>query len=223
VPARKIAFDCRHLRNRIVTSARYRAGGADGEKTMFIRSERLFLRPGWSEDWQDLLTLIADEAVVGNLAGAPWPYTGEDARSFIDQPQDHLLPRFLVTVPGAGGARLIGGCGLSRRDGEVNLGYWIARSDWGRGYATEAARAVLGLADALGHRRVVASHYIDNAASGRVLEKVGFRRTGRVAERFSKGRGFASPSREYEVLFESSGDSPGDCDGDDAMNRRRAA
>jgi RimJ/RimL family protein N-acetyltransferase len=78
---------------------------------------------------------------------------------------------------------------------------------------------VLGLAHALGHRRIVAHHYVDNAASGRVLEKVGFRRTGRVAERFSKGRGFASPSREYEVSFESDGD----CDGDDAMNRQRAA
>jgi hypothetical protein len=44
-----------------------------------------------------------------------------------------------------------------------------------------------------------------------------------VVERFSTGRGFASPSREYEVLFESSGDPSGDCDGGDAMNRRRAA
>ncbi|EJL24125.1 GNAT family N-acetyltransferase [Novosphingobium sp. AP12] len=190
---------------------------------MFIRSERLFLRPGWSEDWEELLTLIADEAIVHNLANVPWPYTAEDAHTFIAMAQDRLLPRFLITVPGAGGARLIGGCGLSLLDGEVNLGYWIAPGEWGRGFGTEAARAVLGLAHALGHRRVVASHYIDNAASGRVLEKVGFRRTGRVVERFSKGRGFASPSREYEVLFESSGDSPGDCDGDDAMNRRRAA
>ncbi|HUD31098.1 MAG TPA: GNAT family N-acetyltransferase [Novosphingobium sp.] len=190
---------------------------------MFIRSERLFLRPGWAEDWEELLALIADEAVVGNLANVPWPYTGEDARRFIAMPQDHLLPRFLITVPSAAGARLVGGCGLSLLDGEANLGYWIAPGEWGRGFATEAARAVLGLAHALGHRRIVASHYIENAASGRVLEKVGFRRTGRIVERFSKARGFASPSREYEVLFESAGDSPEDWDGDDAMNRRRAA
>ncbi|WP_404479845.1 GNAT family N-acetyltransferase [Novosphingobium sp. BL-52-GroH] len=186
---------------------------------MFIRSERLFLRPGWAEDWQDLLATIADETVVRNLAHVPWPYGAQDAQAFVAKPQDHLLPRFLVTLPGPDGARLIGGCGISLLDGEVNLGYWIARGEWGQGYATEAARAVLGLAHALGHHRVVAHHFVDNAASGRVLEKVGFRRTGRVAERFSQGRGFASPSREYEVRFESDGD----CDGDDAMNRRRAA
>lgn len=185
---------------------------------MFIRSERLFLRPGWAEDWEELQALLGDETVVRNLANAPWPYTAEDARSFIAMPQDHLLPRFLITAPGADGARLIGGCGLSLLDGEVNLGYWIAQREWGRGYASEAAGAVLRIAHALGHRRVVASHYIDNAASGRVLEKVGFRRTGRVIERFSKGRGFASPTREYEVRF----DSPSDCD-DDAMAGLQAA
>ena len=41
---------------------------------MFFRSERLFLRPVWPEDWQAILNGIADEAVVRNLARAPWPY-----------------------------------------------------------------------------------------------------------------------------------------------------
>ena len=40
---------------------------------MFFRSERLFLRPVWPEDWQAILNGIADEAVVRNLARAPWP------------------------------------------------------------------------------------------------------------------------------------------------------
>lgn len=186
---------------------------------MFIRSERLFLRPAWTEDRDELLARIADEAIVRNLSRVPWPYTAQDAARFIALPQDRLLPRFLVTVPGAQGARIVGGCGLSLLDGDVNLGYWIAVADQGRGYATEAARAVLSLARALGHERVVASHHIDNAASGRVLEKVGFVRTGRVVERFSEARGYATPSREYEVVFET----PADCGGDDSMSRRRAA
>lgn len=185
---------------------------------MFIRSERLFLRPAWPEDRDEILARIGHEAVVRNLARVPWPYTAEDAREFVEKPQDHRLPNFLITAPGAGGARIIGACGLSLLDGEVNLGYWITPDEQGRGYATEAARALLSLARALGHGRVVAHHYVDNAASGRVLEKVGFRRTGRVAERFSRGRGYASPSREHEVVFES----PADCGGDDSMNRRAA-
>lgn len=55
---------------------------------MFIRSERLFLRPGWPEDWAELLALIDDESVVRNLARAPWPYSPADARAFASQAAD---------------------------------------------------------------------------------------------------------------------------------------
>ena len=80
---------------------------------MFIRSERLFLRPGWPEDWEELLAGIADEAVVRNLAQVPWPYTAEDARDFLRQPQDPRCPHFFVTLPtGSAPAEIIGGVGL---------------------------------------------------------------------------------------------------------------
>ena len=69
---------------------------------------------------------------------------------------------------------MIGSVGLGRHGDDIELGYWIARSHWGQGYATEAARAVLGLAEALGHRRIFAGHFADNPASGRVLAKAGF-------------------------------------------------
>lgn len=187
---------------------------------MFIRSERLFLRPGWPEDCNELHVAIADEAVVRNLSRVPWPYTKEDARNFIAMPDDRLLPRFVVTLPGARGARLIGGCGLHRDGNAAALGYWLARDHWGKGYATEASSALLRLARTLGHKRVVAGHFLDNPASGRVLEKLGFRSTGRVSQRFSPGRSRICPAREYEIVF----DSPCDCDdGDDVMRRKRAA
>lgn len=186
---------------------------------MFIRSERLFLRPGWPEDGPELLEAIADEAVARNLADMPWPCAAQDAQALIGMAQERLLPRFLITTPGQSSSRIIGGCGLIRISGEAELECWIAPDAWGQGYASEAVGAVLGLARTLGHRRLLARPYVDNAASGRVLEKSGFRRTGRVVERFSQARGFASLAREYEVLFESDGDS----DGEDAMVPRRAA
>src|SRR3546814_10500061 len=107
---------------------------------MFIRSERLFLRPGWPEDWEEVLRLIGDETVVRNLANVPWPYTGADARSFLNLPHEQRLPRFMVTVPGGSGARIVGGAGLNGAAGAPELGYWIAREHWGRGYASEAAK-----------------------------------------------------------------------------------
>lgn len=186
---------------------------------MFIRSERLFLRPGWPEDWQDLLGGIADEGVVRNLARAPWPYTADDARWFANQPQDPRLPHFFVTLPTSlAPAELIGCVGLAEVEGEVELGYWFARKHWGKGYATEAARAVLRLAKVLGHREIVAGHFIDNPASGAVLRKAGFVPTGRLRQRFSLSRGENIQSVEHRIVL----GEPSDCD-DDGPAAMRAA
>lgn len=155
---------------------------------MFIRSERLFLRPGWPEDWEELHHQFASEAIVRNLSRAPWPYRAEDAQAFVSLAQDPRMPHFLVTLPGASGSLLIGGAGLHQGEDGVELGYWIARPHWNRGYATEAARAVLRLAATLGHRKVHAHHFVDNPASARVLAKIGFRPSGKVALRSSFAR-----------------------------------
>lgn len=167
---------------------------------MFHRSERLLLRPPWPEDWNIVLGGIADESVVRNLARAPWPYNAEDARKFVQLPVDPLYPRFLITR--ARDAALVGCIGTDLMHGEVELGYWIARQHWGQGYATEAGHAVLEIARTLGHRRIVASHYLDNPASGKVLRKLGFEPTGRVVDRHSCGRGEKAPTAEYEVSLE---------------------
>lgn len=164
---------------------------------MFIRSERLFLRPAFPEDAQAILAGIADAGVVRQLASAPWPYREEDARRFVARPQDSAVPHFLVTLPGKDGAPVIGAAGLVRHAGAVELGFWIARSWWGQGLATEAARAVLEIATMLGHRQIAAAHFVDNPASGRVLEKAGFVPTGERLTRFSCARGHDAPALAY--------------------------
>ncbi len=171
---------------------------------MFHRSERLLLRPPWPEDWQQVLGGIADEGVVRNLARAPWPYEPRHARDFVRKPIDPRHPRFLVARADTG--QVIGCTGIDQYEDEVELGYWIARAHWGRGYATEAARAVLDIARMLGHRRIVASHFLDNPASGRVLRKLGFVPTGAVRERHSCGRGEAAPAAEYALDLEADED-----------------
>lgn len=174
-------------------------GAEEWRDTMFIRSERLFLRPGWPEDRDELYGAIADPGVVLNLSRVPWPYTREDAGQFLDLPEAHAHPRFLITLPGRDGTRVIGSVGLNEAEHGPQLGYWIARAHWGQGFASEAAQAVLGLARTLGHRRIVARHFIDNPASGRVLRKIGFRPTGRSLELYSAGRGETGTALEYAV------------------------
>lgn len=165
---------------------------------MFVRTERLLLRPGWIEDAPALFRAIADERIVRNLATAPWPYRPEDAETFLRRDRDAAEPAMLVFRRRAAAPELIGGIGFGRLAcGGVELGYWLKRGVWGRGYATEAGRAVLAAArDSLRLKRIEAGHFLDNPASGRVLEKLGFRPTGAVVQRFSLARGETAPCKE---------------------------
>jgi RimJ/RimL family protein N-acetyltransferase len=156
---------------------------------MFYRSERLFLRPAFPEDARELHQAICDARIVAMLASAPWPYRLADAQESCTRPADPRAPRFLVTAPGDKGAPIVGAVGLHRGDDGLELGYWVARDHWGRGYATEAGRGALEIARALGHGRVLAGQFVDNPASGRVLRKLGFRETGEIRPTFCRARG----------------------------------
>ena len=143
---------------------------------MFARTERLLLRPGWAEDAPALARAIADEQVVRNLATAPWPYRQEDAEAFLAAPRDPAMPSFLITERTDGNPRIVGSCGLGRRpSGAVELGYWIGRQHWGKGFATEAGRALIDIARSLKLPRLEASHFVDNPASGSGARKAGVR------------------------------------------------
>ena len=168
---------------------------------MFARTERLLLRPGWREDAPALHAAIGDERVVRNLALAPWPYRMADAEAFLAREREAHDPACLIFLRTMGPPRLIGGIGLGRMEsGELELGYWIVRPCWGRGFATEAGHAVVAHArESLRITRLVSGHFIDNPASGRVLTKLGFRATGRVVPRYSAGRGAEAPCRLFEL------------------------
>ena len=169
---------------------------------MFARTERLLLRPGWSEDARALYEAICDEDIVRNLATAPWPYRFEDAETFLARhPGDPLDSRCLIFLRGDGAPRLVGGIGIGPMPGGGReLGYWIARPYWGRGFATEAGRALLDNArHSLRLGKLAAGHFLDNPASGRVLAKLGFRPTGAIARRYSAGRGEEAPCRLFEL------------------------
>ena len=163
---------------------------------MFARTPRLLLRPGFPEDAPALAAAIADKAIVSNLATAPWPYRMRDAEAFLASPRDPILPSLLIFERTDGAPQLVGSCGLGRRpSGAVEMGYWIARTHWGRGLATEACTALIEMARALGLCSVEGSHFVDNPASGRVLEKLGFEPLGIIAPRMSCARGAEVPAR----------------------------
>ena len=75
------------------------------------------------------------------------------------------------------------------------MGYWISRPYWGRGFATEACLALIDIARALALPSLEGSHFVDNPASARVLDKLGFEPVGIVAPRMSCARGVEVPAR----------------------------
>ena len=166
---------------------------------MFARTERLLLRPAWEEDAGALFPAIGDERIVRNLATAPWPYLPEHARAWVSADRPANRPASLIFRRTAGGPELIGGIGIhDTPDGSVELGYWIARGHWGRGYASEAGHALVGFARyVLRLDRLVAGHFLDNPASGSVLRKLGFQPTGRIGTRHSLARGEDTPMAEF--------------------------
>ena len=83
---------------------------------MFARTKRLVLRPGWAEDAQALADAIGHEDVLRNLLRAPMPYETRDAEEFLNRGSDARLPDFLAFARTGAAPRLVGGCGIARRD-----------------------------------------------------------------------------------------------------------
>jgi RimJ/RimL family protein N-acetyltransferase len=141
-----------------------------------LETARLKLRAPRSKDAQAIAVLANDLSVAANTARIPHPYGIADAEEFIAAANSREGEAcFVVTRDG----RLIGACGVDLREDGPELGYWFGAPFWGRGYATEAARALIDYAFGdLGCERLHSGARVSNPASRRVLEKCAFQWTG---------------------------------------------
>lgn len=148
-----------------------------------LETARLRLRPCRAEDVGLLHRLWTEEGVRRFLFDGR-EISPDEARSFVDASLEnfgrHGYGLWLAFARGGGG--LVGFAGFLRSEAEApSLVYGVRPDFWGRGYATEAARAVLDYAlESLGVPSVRAEVDEPNAESARVLEKLGMRRTGRA-------------------------------------------
>jgi RimJ/RimL family protein N-acetyltransferase len=138
-----------------------------------LRTKRLTLSPPTADDAPFVLELLNDPGWLKNI--------GDRGVRTLDEARAYVAERFSKTpwfvVRDAAGEPL-GMCGLVERDGLdcPDIGYAFLARHSGKGYATEAARAVLAHArETLGHPKIVAITTPDNTASQRVLEKIGLR------------------------------------------------
>ena len=162
---------------------------------MILTTRRLILREFVAEDWRPVLSYQSDPRY---LRYYEWEERTEgDARAFVQRFVDWQMEeprlRYQLAVTLARDGRLIGNCGVRlERAGALvgELGYEIAPTHWGLGYATVAARAMVRLGfQELGLHRIWSHTVAENLASRRVMEKLGMCCEGRLREneRF-KGR-----------------------------------
>ena len=151
-----------------------------------IRTGRLVLRPLAAEDADQLFPLFSDWAVIQWLSAPPWPYEPSHMVGFVSKMRDQIAPdREIFSVITFESAP-IGGISWRQRGpshlqsgGGPNIGYWLGAPHWGKGYMTEAARALCRQIFATCDTDTIYSGaFTENAASLRVQSKLGFAHDG---------------------------------------------
>ena len=156
--------------------------------TARIVTERLVLRMLTPADAPDVARLAGRREIADTTISIPHPLSEEQARDWVaartNRQRAGKEAAFAVTLKDDD--RLIGAVGLreiNREHSHAEMSLWIDVDQWGKGYATEAARAVLRLAfERLKLNRVYAHHMVRNPASGRVLEKIGMQPEGMLRQ-----------------------------------------
>ena len=142
-----------------------------------IETERLILRPLTQEDAAAVFAWAGDEEVVRYMA-YPVYAAEEKVREWLSSLQAEETELHFGFVRKEDG-KLIGSGSIgpdARREGFWGFGYNFRRDCWGKGYATEAAKAMIAFAgERFGVRKFSSSHVEQNRASGRVIEKCGLR------------------------------------------------
>ena len=157
--------------------------------TPVLTTRRLMLRPLATTDAQALYAIFSDPAVVRYWSAEPWTdisFADTAIARALEAYRDETELRFAIEL--AATREVIGTVALHHffnQNNRCELGYAIASRHWGQGYASEALEAVLGHGFAeVGLNRIEADIDPRNEASGRVLEKLGFRKEGFMPQRW---------------------------------------
>ena len=148
-----------------------------------METDRILLRP-WCDDDAKALFKYASDPDVGPRAGWP-PHKNIDESLEIIRTVFHNDTNWAIVLKetneaiGAIGYGPSCDCKLPARDGEPITGYWVAKPYWNQGICTEALRLMIGhIRETTDIPSLISGHFIDNPASGRVMEKCGFIATG---------------------------------------------
>lgn len=140
-----------------------------------LHTTRFGIRKPVEKDIPAIVSIAGDWEVASRLARMPYPYSKENAHFFLAEIVPHELAWAIVDRRSDQMVGVIGLAPCEHPPGSIELGYYIGRQHWGQGIATEVGAVVTALGIGLvGQRNVRSGYFVDNPASGRVLEKLGF-------------------------------------------------
>ena len=172
---------------------------------MHFETERLIIRLWRHEEADRLLDLLSRIEVVKWLGdGAPQPMKDlDEAHARVDRYAERDAPPLGMWAVERRADGLVLGTVLlltlpDDEHGEVEIGWHLHPDSWGQGYATEAARAVLGHGFAAGLPEIIAVSHTDNAPSQAVMRRIGMTDRG-VVEKWYEGESacFAITAEEW--------------------------
>lgn len=159
-----------------------------------ILTTRLRLRPFTLSDAPHVYAIAGLREIADMTLSIPHPYPSGAAEDWISTHSGEWDAGVGITLAiTTHDDSLVGCVGLTvaPQHRQAELGYWIAPLCWGRGYATEAAVALLTIGfDQMQLHRIQARHFVRNEASGRVMEKIGMQREGVIRDGVRKGDHF---------------------------------
>ena len=151
-----------------------------------MKTKRIHLR-SWRENDAEALFRYASDPEVGPRAGWQPHSSVEESRLIIESVFNNATTWAIALndtdeAIGAIGYGESCDCALPALPGEQTVGYWVAKPYWNQGICTEALRLLVDYCfDVEGMQSLISGHFVDNPASGRVMEKCGFVATGEIA------------------------------------------
>ena len=170
-------------------------------KTYTMETNRIILRP-WRDRDAEVLYKWASDPDVGPRAGWAPHKSVEESLEIIRTVFNDALHTWAIELKETGeaiGAMGYGPsceCDLPAREGEPLIGYWVAKPFWNQGICTEALRLMLDhIRETTDIKSLISGHFVDNPASGRVMEKCGFVPTGETCIDENQYQGANRPIR----------------------------
>ena len=156
-----------------------------------IKTDRLILNSFTLDDAPEMKVICSNKAIADTTAHIPHPYTEEMATEWIQTHNTSYRKgksviyaiRYKNTLDLIGCISLV----IDQESDRGELGYWIRENAWNKGYCTEAGQSIVQFGfEHLKLNKIKAEHLTRNSSSGKVLQKLGFKKEGVLKQHFKK-------------------------------------